>query len=114
GFASYRHFTHAIRTGINDAQLHSSYRLSPPVGAEGPEIVHRDGGARLRASVTVGDLDAEIVEKFQSLGLGERSANQERAQSAAKGLVNILQKKPAQPELGTPASRHAIHAHECV
>ena len=68
------------RTGLPDG-----------VRPERPQIIQRDRRARFRAAVAVVNGNAEVVKKFNRRGLGERAADEQRLQIAAKGLVNILQ-----------------------
>src|SRR5579863_2185084 len=101
-FAAHGHFAHAVRTRIDYPDLHSGHRLAQCIRPKWLHIVYRNGRARLRAPISIKDLYADIMEKFQSLWLAERAADQERAQFAAKSFVNILQQCPAQPQTWTP------------
>ena len=59
-------------------------------GRKGLQVVQGDRGARFRAAVAVVDRNAEIVEKLDGGGFGERSADEQCAKAATESLMNIF------------------------
>src|SRR6266446_5970005 len=100
GLAANGDLAEAVGIGIENANLHAGERFANGVRAERLQIVDGDGGACFGEAVAVGDWDAEVVEKLQGLRLGEGAADDDSAELAAKGVVDLLEEEAAQGEAG--------------
>ena len=101
-------------SGLTNANFHSAHGAAHRFGAKRLQIVQGDRGARFRAAVAVVDRNAEIVEKLDRGGLGERAADEQRAQTAAESLVNILQQHAAERGMRAAARECAIDGDQRV
>ena len=91
GAAAHGDFADAFGARIYDFHFHAWERLADGVGAEWFQIIDRDRGAGFGAAVAIAYRDSQIVEKLQRFGFGESAADEEGAQLAAEGLVNLRQ-----------------------
>ena len=103
-----RNFADAIGIGIENTQLDSRQRLAYGVRAKRLQVIQGERGAGLGKPVSVGDGNAEIVEKLQRRRLDEGSASKHRPQFSAEPLMNLRQKFAAQADLGVRASKRLI------
>src|ERR1700738_1461739 len=75
--AADRNFADAFAVWIQDTDFHPGNGPTHSFGTEGLGIVQGDGSARLRAAVAVVDGNAEVMEKLNRRGLGERAADKQ-------------------------------------
>src|SRR5207302_7408415 len=112
GLAADTNFTDAVGGGIQNAHFHPGQRLADSVRAKGFQIVDGDRRARFRKSVSVGDGNAQVVEKLQRLRFTEGAANNDRAKLSAKRFVNLLQQEAADPEARTAFCHRFVQANQ--
>src|SRR6266571_3967205 len=114
GFASNGHFANAVSVGVHDAHFHPGERLANRVRAKRLQIVDRNGRARFRESVSIGDGNSEVVEKLQRLWFAEGAANNDGAQLSAKRFVHLLEQEAADAETRLVFRQHFVHANERI
>ena len=90
GSASDGDFANAVRGRMQNAHFHPGQRLADGIRAKRFQIVDGDCCACFRESVSVGDGNAEVVEKLQSLRLRECTSDDDGLQFAAKRLMDLL------------------------
>ena len=57
---------------------------------------------------TVVNRDPQVVEEPNGRGLRECASHQQRAKAATKSLVNVLEKRAAEPQARAPARERSI------
>src|SRR4030095_2421807 len=112
GLAANLNLADAVGTGISNADFHAWKRLSDGVRAKRFQIVDGDRGAGFGEAVAVSDGNADVIEKLQSLRLGERATDNDGAELASKGGVTVLQEGAAEPKTRAAFGEGLVHRDE--
>ena len=114
GLASNGNFANAIRGRVDNAHFHPRQRRANSVRPKRSQIVDRDSGAGFRESISIGDRNAEIVEKLQRLRFGEGAANDDGAKFSAKRFMDLLEKAAAEGETRLAFGKRLVDTNERI